>query len=101
MARAYRSIASIPSVRLALHVGLLAAIGVAPAAQAQHAGHVAPLPPAATELHPGLGGYHFPITTASADAQTYFDHGIGLLYGFNHDEAARYFRRVSAPNPGS
>ena len=61
---------------------------------AQHAAHQA-LPPAATELHPGLGDYHFPITTANADAQVYFDHGIRLLYGFNHDEAARYFRRAA------
>ena len=54
---------------------------------AQHAHQ--PLPAAATELHPGLGDYHFPITTANADAQAYFDNGIRLLYGFNHDEAAR------------
>ena len=64
---------------------------------AQHA-HQA-LPPAATELHPGLGDYHFPITTANAEAQVYFDHGIRLLYGFNHDEAARYFRRAAELDP--
>ncbi|HVJ31289.1 MAG TPA: hypothetical protein VNA66_13330, partial [Gammaproteobacteria bacterium] len=60
---------------------------------AQHAHQ--PLPPAATELHPGLGDYHFPITTTNAEAQVYFDNGIRLLYGFNHDEAARYFRRAA------
>jgi tetratricopeptide (TPR) repeat protein len=64
---------------------------------AQHA-HQA-LPAAATELHPGLGDHHFPITTANADAQVYFDHGIRLLYGFNHDEAARYFRRAAELDP--
>jgi hypothetical protein len=64
---------------------------------AQHAHQ--PLPRAATELHPGLGDYHFPITTANADAQVYFDHGIRLLYGFNHDEAARYFRRAAELDP--
>src|SRR5262245_44759976 len=64
---------------------------------AQHAHQ--PLPPAATELHPGLGDYHFPITTASAEAQAYFDQGIRLLYGFNHDEAARYFRRAAELDP--
>ena len=87
-------------VRFATCVGLLAALAAAPGAIAQHAGH-APLPAAATELHPGLGGYHFPITTTSADAQTYFDQGIGLLYGFNHDEAARYFRRAAELDPRS
>jgi len=64
---------------------------------AQHAHQ--PLPPAATELHPGLGDYHFPITTTNADAQAYFDNGIRLLYGFNHDEAARYFRRAAELDP--
>ena len=64
---------------------------------AQHAHR--PLPPAATELHPGLGEYHFPITTTIADAQVYFDNGIRLLYGFNHDEAARYFRRAAELDP--
>jgi tetratricopeptide (TPR) repeat protein len=76
----------------------LAALVSALSAAAQHA-HQAPLPPAATELHPGLGDYHFPITTASPDAQVYFDHGIRLLYGFNHDEAARYFRRAAELDP--
>ncbi|HUQ53776.1 MAG TPA: hypothetical protein VM692_16220, partial [Gammaproteobacteria bacterium] len=71
----------------------VAALCVACTAAAQHEHQ--PLPPAATELHPGLGDYHFPITTANADAQLYFDQGIRLLYGFNHDEAARYFRRAA------
>jgi tetratricopeptide (TPR) repeat protein len=86
--------------RFALGAGLLAALAAAPGVLAQHAEHT-PLPAAATELHPGLGGYHFPISTASADAQTYFDQGIGLLYGFNHDEAARYFRRAAELDPRS
>jgi tetratricopeptide (TPR) repeat protein len=53
----------------------------------------------AVELHPGLGNYHFAITTKSAEAQTYFDQGLTLLYGFNHDEAARYFRRAAELDP--
>ncbi|MEO8467602.1 MAG: hypothetical protein ABI640_19935 [Gammaproteobacteria bacterium] len=70
---------------------------LAPVANAQHAGH--PLQPAATELFPGVGTYHFPITTTNPEAQVYFDNGIGLLYGFNHDEAARYFRRAAELDP--
>ncbi len=65
---------------------------------AQHAAHDG-TPPAAQELHPGLGDHHFPITTSNAQAQTYFDQGIALLYGFNHDEAARYFRRAAELDP--
>jgi tetratricopeptide (TPR) repeat protein len=81
------------SNRTALLAGV-AALSIAATAAPQHTAHQA-LPPAATELHPGLGDYHFPITTSNPDAQVYFDHGIRLLYGFNHDEAARYFRRAA------
>ena len=51
------------------------------------------------ELHPGLGNHHHPITTKNPEAQTYFDQGLALLYGFNHDEAARYFRRAAELDP--
>jgi tetratricopeptide (TPR) repeat protein len=51
------------------------------------------------ELHPGLGSYQHPITTKSLEAQTYFNQGLTLLYGFNHDEAARYFRRAAELDP--
>ncbi len=85
------------TTRAAALVGLAALVAALPTA-AQHA-HQAPLPPAATELHPGLGDYHFPITTTNPDAQVYFDQGIRLLYGFNHDEAARYFRRAAELDP--
>lgn len=52
-----------------------------------------------SDLHPGLGNYHHPITTRSPEAQIYFDQGLTLLYGFNHDEAARYFQRAAALDP--
>src|SRR5688500_14164831 len=87
----------ISATRVAALVGFAALVSSLPVAS-QHA-HRAPLPPAATELHPGLGDYHFPVTTASPDAQVYFDQGIRLLYGFNHDEAARYFRRAAELDP--
>jgi tetratricopeptide (TPR) repeat protein len=53
----------------------------------------------ALELHPGLGNYYHPITTTNHEAQTYFNQGLTLLYGFNHDEAARYFRRAAELDP--
>src|SRR5690606_18948454 len=87
------------TVRRAMWVSI-AAFGFSLTAAAQHADHE-PLPPVATELHPGLGDYHFPITTSNPDAQVYFDQGIRLLYGFNHDEAARYFRRAAELDPAS
>ncbi len=78
-----------------------AALCIGSTTAAQHDGHQQALPPAATELHPGLGDHHLPITTANAEAQVYFDHGIRLLYGFNHDEAARYFRRAAELDPSA
>jgi tetratricopeptide (TPR) repeat protein len=74
---------------------------VASPAAAQHA-HDAPAATASgIELVPGLAGYHHPITTASEQAQAYFDQGLVLLYGFNHDGAARYFRRAAELDPAA
>jgi tetratricopeptide (TPR) repeat protein len=87
------------SVRIALYAGLVTVPWQAPLVLAQHEGHTPALPAAATEPYPGLGNHHFPISTTSAEAQSYFDQGIGLLYGFNHDEAARYFRRAAELDP--
>jgi hypothetical protein len=47
---------------------------------------------ARTPLYDNLGSYHMAITTRSPVAQRYFDQGLRLTYGFNHDEAIRSFR---------
>ena len=62
---------------------------------AAHASH-APRP---VELLLGLGDGRVPITTRDELAQAFFDQGMALLYGFNHDEAARSFRRASELDP--
>lgn len=72
-------------------------LSAAPVA-AQH-GHGGALTEEALDLYPGLGNHHHPITTKSAEAQRYFDQGLTLLYGFNHDEAARYFRHAARLDP--
>jgi hypothetical protein len=54
-------------------------------------GHRTPGP---MPLLPGLGDWRHEITTASTDAQRYFDQGLRLVYGFNHDEAVRSFERA-------
>jgi tetratricopeptide (TPR) repeat protein len=46
-----------------------------------------------------LGTWHREVTTRSADAQAYFDQGLRLLYGFNHDEATRSFAKAAALDP--
>jgi tetratricopeptide (TPR) repeat protein len=50
-------------------------------------------------LWDNLGTLHFPITTANADAQKFFDQGLRLTYGFNHAEALRAFRKASKLDP--
>lgn len=47
-----------------------------------------------TPLYDNLGTYHMPVTTGSPLAQRYFDQGIRLTYGFNHDEAIKSFREA-------
>ena len=48
-----------------------------------------------------IGRQHHAIHTSSREAQDYFDQGVTLLYGFNHEEAARAFRRAAELDPGS
>ena len=42
-----------------------------------------------------VGRHHHPIQTTNKDAQDYFDQGITLLYGFNHEEAGRAFEKAA------
>ena len=51
---------------------------------------------ARTTLLPKLGPYHRAIRTGSAQAQQFFDEGLTLLYGFNHEEAFASFARAAA-----
>jgi tetratricopeptide (TPR) repeat protein len=48
-----------------------------------------------------MGRLHHAIATKSADAQKFFDQGLTLVYGFNHDEAIRSFRRAAELDPAS
>ncbi|HYL61947.1 MAG TPA: hypothetical protein VE077_04930 [Candidatus Methylomirabilis sp.] len=48
-----------------------------------------------------VGRQHHQIQTTSREAQTYFDQGLTLVYGFNHEEAERSFRRASELDPAS
>ena len=46
-------------------------------------------------LYDGLGSYSRKITTNSAEAQRYFDQGLGFLHGFNHRAAIRAFQQAA------
>ena len=47
----------------------------------------------------GLGDEHFPVTTASADAQAYFDQGLRLAWAFNHAAADFAFNEAALADP--
>ncbi|MCB9837848.1 MAG: hypothetical protein H6813_00775 [Phycisphaeraceae bacterium] len=63
---------------------------------------LAPQTPGATgaSLYGGFGDYSRRVTTTSRAAQRWFDQGMQLLYGFNHDEAVRAFLEAAANDPG-
>jgi tetratricopeptide (TPR) repeat protein len=46
-----------------------------------------------------LGDHHHPITTQSERAQLFFDQGLKLTYGFNHQEALRSFKEAARLDP--
>jgi tetratricopeptide (TPR) repeat protein len=81
----------------------LASLAAAEAPPAD-SGHGGMQPPAASPQQPvplfkDLGTYHRAITTKKKTAQKYFDQGMRLLYGFNHDEAERSFREAARLDP--
>src|SRR4051812_19646822 len=42
----------------------------------------------------GMGKVHHPVSTKNVEAQAYFDQGLNLCFGFNHDEAGRSFQKA-------
>src|ERR1700724_2284989 len=50
-------------------------------------------------LMTGLGQHHHTISTKNPEAQRFFDQGLTLVFAFNHEEAARAFRRASELDP--
>jgi len=50
-------------------------------------------------LFDNLGSHHHAVTTDNEQAQKYFDQGLRLVYGFNHDEAERAFREAARLDP--
>ncbi len=66
-------------------------------AQHDHGGPVAASTP--PPLYTNLGAWTHPVTTSSPRAQKYFDQGLRLYYGFNHDEAIRAFREAARLDP--
>jgi tetratricopeptide (TPR) repeat protein len=58
----------------------------------------APIPdlaPVGASLLEGLGSHSMPITSDHPDVQKWFDQGVMLTYGFNHDAAERSFLKAA------
>lgn len=50
-------------------------------------------------LFEGMGQHGRTVSTESSGAQTYFDQGLALCYGFNHDEGLRSFEEAARLDP--
>jgi tetratricopeptide (TPR) repeat protein len=65
----------------------------------QHGDHPQPAADARPVLYNNLGNYSYRITTASPEAQRWFDQGLRLVYGFNHNEAQKAFVEATRHDP--
>jgi pimeloyl-ACP methyl ester carboxylesterase len=54
---------------------------------------------AQVSLVSGLGDINYSVSTANTDAQKFFRQGMAYIYGFNHAEAVRSFRRAAELDP--
>jgi tetratricopeptide (TPR) repeat protein len=79
-------------------IALLIPLACAWGAQHDHPAAGTSAPP---QLLEGLGTHTHPIATPSKTAQQFFDQGLALIYGFNHDEAARLFEQAATLDPKS
>ena len=58
-------------------------------------------PPLPAKILDGQGQVHFPITTASAEAQQYFDQGVAQMHSFWAREAERSFLQAAELDPSA
>jgi tetratricopeptide (TPR) repeat protein len=91
--------------RMLVVAGILSAV-VAGAWVGTHSARVsaasspAPLEaPVGAALLPGLGNYDFKITTRNPEVQRWFNQGLMLTFGFNHDAAERSFLKAAQLDP--
>jgi tetratricopeptide (TPR) repeat protein len=59
----------------------------------------APIEPVGATLLDGLGDYSMPVTSDHPEVQRWFDQGLMLAYGFNHDAAERSFLKAAELDP--
>jgi len=84
------------STRKAVRYSILALVPLAVAAAAGCRGKA---PDNGALIYEGFGNYERVISTEVAPAQDWFNQGMQLMYGFNHDEAIRSFEQAAAADP--
>lgn len=80
-------------------VAVLALVLAGCSTQRRDMGHAGVDPSKPPVLYDSLGRYSYRITTASPEAQRWFDQGLRLVYAFNHHEAQRAFREAARIDP--
>ena len=50
-------------------------------------------------LESGLGDVDLRVSTSNAEAQKFFNQGMAYIYGFNHEEGIRSFKRAAELDP--
>lgn len=71
------------------------------AAYGQHGAHTPAPKQRPVALQTGIGKVQHFIQTTSPVAQQYFNQGLMLIYGFNHDEAIRSFEKAASLDPAA
>ena len=84
---------------LGLTIVLIAAAGCGRQAPAPGNDRTALIARAGAPLFEGMGDFRRTITTKDSGAQTYFNQGMVLAFGFNHAEAIRSFRAAQKLDP--
>ncbi len=84
---------------LALVVILVAAAGFYLYGRTRTEAPVPDLAPVGANLIEGLGDYSMPVTSKGKDVQRWFDQGLAMTYGFNHDAAERSFLKAAELDP--
>jgi len=89
--------------RLIAFLGMAALLAVLPATvDAQHADMPGMSPPkSAATLLTGTGSHRHPIAASNPEAQKFFDQGMAMAYGFNHEEAYRSFAKAAELDPNA
>lgn len=86
-------------IRIMGAVALACLLGLATFASAGPNANTSAPSRAPVPLFKHLGTHHHPITTPSETVQRYFNQGLRLVYGFNHNEAIRAFQEVVRLDP--